>query len=134
MKPQRRMTYYLIVTLSLVAFLSVSAAVKQQDQEKKVDLYDVATRQVIHVEKVIKTEKEWKSLLTPEEFKVTRHKATELACSGVYWTNHANGIYKCICCGTDLFYSRTKFESGTGWPSFYEPVSELNIKLVNDDV
>lgn len=79
-------------------------------------------------EKVVKTDDEWKKILTPEQFRVTRMKATELACSGAYWDNHEPGIYKCVCCDNDLFTSNTKFESGTGWPSFWEPVAQENIR------
>jgi peptide-methionine (R)-S-oxide reductase len=125
----------IIVAGMIVLVVGVSiimAGAGKSAKEKRVKIYDVETKQVTVLDKVVKSEAEWKKLLTAEEFRVTRHKATELACSGVYWTNHANGIYKCVCCGTDLFYSRTKFESGTGWPSFYEPVSELNIQRVSD--
>ena len=84
-------------------------------------------------EKVKKTEEEWKQLLTPEQFKVTRKKGTERAFSGEYHDNKKTGIYKCICCGTELFKSETKFDSGTGWPSFYAPVSEENVKCEPDN-
>ena len=85
------------------------------------------------VDKVIKTDAEWQKLLTPEQFKITRFKATEPACTGIYDKNKEKGIYKCICCGTDLFLSDAKFDSGTGWPSFFQPVSELNILYVEDN-
>ena len=75
-----------------------------------------------------KTEAEWKAQLTPEQYHVTREKGTERAFSGAYWNNHAQGTYRCICCGTPLFDSSTKFESGTGWPSFYAPVSHANVR------
>jgi len=80
------------------------------------------------MEKVSKTESEWKKLLTPLQFDVTRKKGTERAFTGEYWANHEKGIYKCICCGNDLFTSDTKFESGTGWPSFWTPVARENVK------
>jgi len=83
-------------------------------------------------EKVVKTDEEWKKILTPEQFKVTRQRGTELACSGPYWNHHEKGIYKCVCCGTDLFRSDTKFESATGWPSFFSPVAPENIRLESD--
>jgi peptide-methionine (R)-S-oxide reductase len=79
-----------------------------------------------------KTEEEWERLLTPEQFQVARKKGTERPFTGAYWNNHANGIYKCVCCGTDLFSSETKFESGTGWPSFWAPIVEQNIRTQAD--
>jgi peptide-methionine (R)-S-oxide reductase len=84
-------------------------------------------------EKVIKSDEEWKKALTPEEYEVTRHAGTERPFTGKYWNNHQKGIYRCICCGTALFSSDTKFDSGTGWPSFWAPLSQDNITEVNDN-
>lgn len=84
------------------------------------------------MEKVTKTEQEWKEQLTPEQYHVTREKGTERAFTGEYWDNHEKGEYKCVCCGNPLFDSNTKFESGTGWPSFYEPVSTENVATEED--
>ena len=85
------------------------------------------------VEKVKKSDKEWQEQLTPEQFKVTRKKGTERAFTGKYHDNKEKGIYKCICCGTELFSSDTKFDSGTGWPSFYKPVNDENVKEEQDN-
>ncbi|MGB7442975.1 MAG: peptide-methionine (R)-S-oxide reductase MsrB [Coleofasciculaceae cyanobacterium] len=85
------------------------------------------------VSKVQKTEQEWKQQLTPEQFKVTRKKGTERAFTGEYWDNKEQGIYKCVCCGTELFSSDTKYKSGTGWPSFWAPVNQENVKEEQDN-
>jgi peptide-methionine (R)-S-oxide reductase len=95
-------------------------------------IYSVERKGFVMVEKVVKTEEEWKKLLTPEQFRVTRQKATELACSGPYWNHHQDGVYTCVCCGTDLFDSKAKFESGTGWPSYVAPVAKENLRLERD--
>jgi peptide-methionine (R)-S-oxide reductase len=83
-------------------------------------------------QRVIKTEKEWKQLLSPEQFKVARNKGTERPFTGAYWNNHENGIYRCVCCGSELFSSETKFESGTGWPSFSAPIAPNSIRTETD--
>ena len=83
-------------------------------------------------EKVIKSEKEWKEQLTPEEFKVTRKKGTERAFTGKYHDCKEQGMYHCICCDSPLFSSETKFDSGTGWPSFWDAVSSESIEMKMD--
>ncbi|MBI5420521.1 MAG: peptide-methionine (R)-S-oxide reductase MsrB [Deltaproteobacteria bacterium] len=83
--------------------------------------------------KVSKTEAEWKKLLTPEQFQVTRKKGTERAFSGKYWNTEDKGIYQCVCCGNDLFSSETKYDSGTGWPSYWKPIAPENIRTEEDN-
>jgi peptide-methionine (R)-S-oxide reductase len=83
-------------------------------------------------EKVMKTDEEWKQILTSEQFQVTRKKGTECAFTGKYWNNHEKGIYRCVCCDNALFSSDTKYESGTGWPSFWAPLAVENIRTEND--
>lgn len=83
--------------------------------------------------RVVKSEEEWKTLLTDEQFYITRRKGTERAFTGEYCEAHDPGLYACICCGTPLFDSRQKFESGTGWPSFAEPVRDNVIKYEKDN-
>ncbi|HLJ87034.1 MAG TPA: peptide-methionine (R)-S-oxide reductase MsrB [Candidatus Angelobacter sp.] len=81
---------------------------------------------------IVKAEAEWKKQLSPAAFDVTRHADTELAYTGKYWNLHDKGIYRCICCDTALFSSETKFESGTGWPSFWQPIAKENVREISD--
>jgi peptide-methionine (R)-S-oxide reductase len=84
-------------------------------------------------EKVEKTDQEWRALLTPDQFEVTRRKGTERAFTGEYWNTKEDGIYQCVCCGQPLFDAKTKFDSGTGWPSFWQPLAEDNVALHGDN-
>jgi len=77
--------------------------------------------------KVVKTAEEWKEVLTPEQYRILREKGTEMAFSGKYWDTKTPGVYVCAACGLELFDSKTKFDSGTGWPSFYEPIAKKNV-------
>ena len=83
-------------------------------------------------DRVSKTDEEWKRQLTPEQFHVCRQKGTERAFTGAYWDCKEEGVYQCVCCGNDLFNSKTKFDSGTGWPSFWAPLAEENVKTEED--
>ena len=83
-------------------------------------------------DKVHKTPEEWRAQLTPEQYHVAREKGTEPAFAGKYWDSKAKGVYRCACCGRDLFSSETKFRSGTGWPSFYQPVDATAVTEVED--
>jgi len=84
------------------------------------------------LEHVVKSDAEWQHVLTPEQFKVLRKAGTEPAFTGKYWNNHAAGIYRCAGCGLSLFDSATKFESGTGWPSFFQPIDPSHVQIVTD--
>jgi peptide-methionine (R)-S-oxide reductase len=91
------------------------------------------SEEVTEVNKIEKPDAEWQKELTPEEFEVTRKKGTERAFTGKYWNNHEPGSYRCACCGTELFRSDEKFDSGTGWPSFWAPASEENVSTEEDN-
>jgi peptide-methionine (R)-S-oxide reductase len=83
-------------------------------------------------DKIKKSEQEWRSQLTPEQYHVAREKGTERAFTGAYWDNHKDGVYRCVGCGEPLFSSATKFDSGTGWPSFTEPMPGDNVEMEED--
>lgn len=89
----------------------------------------VTTEQPQHVEK---TDSEWREILTPEQYKVTRQKGTERPFDNAYWDNKREGVYHCVCCGVPLFSSETKYKSGTGWPSFYAPINKRNVATEED--
>ncbi len=118
----------MIALLTVVMLVASATAVPAE----KVRVYSLATKGYVSVEKVTKTEAEWRAILTPEQFEVTRHRGTERACSGAYWSHHDAGTYSCVCCGLDLFSSNAKFDSGTGWPSFFQPVAKENVLEVED--
>lgn len=83
-------------------------------------------------EKVMKSDAEWKQELTDEQYKVTRRKGTERAFTGKYWDHHEKGVYRCVACGNELFASATKYDSGTGWPSFWQPIAKPNVRTETD--
>lgn len=83
-------------------------------------------------DKVVKSEDEWREQLSPEQYQVCRQKGTEPAFTGQYWETKADGTYCCACCGGELFDSGTKFDSGTGWPSFFEPLAQGRVRLEED--
>ena len=84
------------------------------------------------VDKVTKSDNEWKAVLSPEQYRVTRKKGTERPFSGEHWNNDKPGEYRCVCCGTLLFESDTKFDAGCGWPSFYAPATAENVRTAED--
>ncbi len=79
-----------------------------------------------------KTDKEWRAQLTPEQYRIAREKGTERAFTGEYWDCHDQGVYRCVCCGAELFRSEHKFESGSGWPSFWRPAEQANLATAED--
>jgi peptide-methionine (R)-S-oxide reductase len=82
--------------------------------------------------KVEKTDAQWRQQLTAEQYEVARRKGTERAFSGRYWDHHADGVYRCVCCGSELFTSREKYDSGSGWPSYWQPVDASAIRTEDD--
>ena len=84
------------------------------------------------IEKIVKSEQEWKRVLTPDQFRVLRKHGTEMAFTGKYWNHHAAGVYRCAGCGLELFDSATKFDSGTGWPSFWAPFAKEHVGVSTD--
>ena len=113
-----------------------AVAQDQSGAAEKVTIVEVASdgtkKGAVTVDKVVRTKEEWKERLTDEQYYVAREKGTERAFTGKYDKHYEDGVYKCIGCGTALFSSKTKYDSGTGWPSFYEPVAEENIAEETD--
>lgn len=90
-------------------------------------------RRSVRLRKIEKPDEQWRHELSPDAFAITRRKATEFAFSNRYWNSHASGVYRCVCCGTALFSSQAKFDSGTGWPSFTDPIARENVALAKDN-
>ncbi len=126
------------IGLTIVGLFAVAACTPVEGkQEKKaakqLTIFSVEKKGLIMIDKVVKSESEWEKELTPEQFRIMRQKGTERAFTGAYWDNHEKGVYKCASCGIDLFASDTKFESGTGWPSYYQPIAKENVKEETDN-
>jgi peptide methionine sulfoxide reductase msrA/msrB len=124
--------FSLFFAVMIIAAVKIPAGGETMDKNK-ILIYDRSLSKAVYVEKIVKTDEEWKKLLTKEEFEVTRKKGTERAFSCELYKNKEEGVYKCVCCGTDLFVAHSKFDSGTGWPSFVEPVAKENIKYGADE-
>ncbi len=111
-----------------------TAAVRSpQKGSAAIRVYSASKRRFVMTEKVTKPDAEWKKQLTPEQYRVARQAGTERAFANAYWNNHEKGVYRCVACGNDLFTSDTKFESGTGWPSFWKPIAAENVEVGKDN-
>lgn len=118
----------------LGCFRSVIASPQQGMQISVIRFSRSGKREgIAKVEKVVLSNAEWKKRLSPQEFAITRQADTEIPFTGRYWNNHAKGLYRCVCCDNALFSSDAKFESGTGWPSFWAPVAKENIETAIDN-
>ncbi len=114
------------------AGMNTEGPVLETEGNLTIRLYSVEDGSFYEAGKVVKSAEEWKNQLTDTQYRVTRKKGTERAFTGAFWDHKGNGVYRCVCCGTDLFSSSARFESGTGWPSYWEPVSEQNIYVLED--
>jgi peptide-methionine (R)-S-oxide reductase len=122
----------LAMTATRPGGIQQGSAAKQSNTASKIRLFSYHEKGFIMSEKVVKSDEEWKKQLTSIQYEVTRKQGTERAFSGEYWDHHEKGLYQCVCCGNDLFTSDTKFDSGTGWPSFYKPIAEENVGTAED--
>ncbi len=111
-----------------------SVAAKDGGEEVTIVQFDDAGTRLgqAHAKKVVRSKAEWRKLLSSEQFFVTRHAGTDMAFTGTYYQIHEPGLFRCICCGNALFSSDEKFDSGTGWPSFWAPIAEENIRTRSD--
>ena len=118
---------------ALKSMVASADAPVTKEPPRKIKLYSAEKKGYITSEKVIKTDAEWQQILTPEQYSVLRQKGTERAFTGQYWHNEEKGLYRCAGCSNDLFTSDTKFDSGTGWPSFWKPIAKENIETEGDN-
>lgn len=134
MNTLRRTFIHACGTAFLMGGFRAIAENTHQSEQVSVVRFDKAGRKegLVKVEKVVLSDADWKMRLSPLEFDVARKADTERAFTGRYWDNHEKGLYRCVCCENALFSSETKFESGTGWPSFWEPVAKENVETAVD--
>ncbi len=114
-------------------FLEAKASSGTVEKVTIVEFSDSGQRlKTVQAQKVVKADDEWRQQLSPGVYSITRQADTEFAFSGEYWNNHEKGLYRCVCCDNALFSSETKFESGTGWPSFWAPIAKENLRELRD--
>lgn len=125
MEKHKHLTVFLLLLLLFISGCNTILTVKMPDG-------NIQINEVNMMDKIVKSDDEWKQILTPQQYEVTRQKGTEPPFTGKYYDFHENGTYICVCCGNELFSSKAKFNSGTGWPSFFEPVSSRSISTARD--
>lgn len=123
-----------VSALAITMSILIGVTMEPKENGKTVSIFNASTGTVEQVSKIERTDEEWRRLLTPEQYRITRLKGTEAPSSGTCALppEGVSGVYQCVGCGTDLFKVETKFESGTGWPSFFDPVSDLNVRFIAD--
>jgi peptide-methionine (R)-S-oxide reductase len=132
--------YFASASLGILLFISAACTYplagkpgeSKKESPRRVSLYVSEQKGIVMTEKVAKSDAEWKRQLTDEQYKVTRRKGTERAFAGKYWDHHEKGVYRCVACGNELFKSETKYDSGTGWPSFWAPIAKQNVQTKTD--
>ncbi len=117
----------------ILIFMTCLVLAEEKPMPGKIKVYNAFTKAYEEVDLILKDEKAWEKKLTPEQICITSQKGTESPFTGAYWNSKEKGIYVCVRCGNHLFDSQTKFESGTGWPSFWQPVAKENVKLIPDN-
>ena len=122
------------VALGLVAAGGFGALLSAARKSVRIAQFDAKGKMtgVTEMEKIVKTDAEWRKQLSPASYAVARQKGTERAFANAFHDNHRDGLYSCVCCGTALFDSKTKFNSGTGWPSFWAPIAKENVRVGTD--
>jgi len=121
-----------VVVVAAAALTVGSATGEERHAMDNMKVFSVEDGRLVEVQQVELEPAEWRARLTHEQFEIAREEGTERAFTGPYWDAKAEGVYRCVACGNDLFLSTTKFDSGTGWPSFYEPVHEANVGTRTD--
>ncbi len=129
MRPMHRL--WMVVALLVIGGLAARAYYIRSRPLVMLE-HNIMEHEISEIGHIEKSEAEWQSQLTPEQYYVTRKKGTKRAFTGEHWDEHRSGTYKCVCCGLPLFDSEHKFESGTGWPSFYQPADERHVKTEED--
>jgi peptide-methionine (R)-S-oxide reductase len=132
-----KMRYLVVLMAWLILLEGISQSFEKQERKEssmssEIRVFSVEKNDYVLTNKVVKTDEEWQKILTSDQYKIVRLKGTERAFTGSYYDSKEKGVYQCTACGNDLFSSKTKFDSGTGWPSYWEPVSQSNIKTEDD--